>query len=91
MKKTEVVSLIAEKLGVSKAEASRRLEGVDAIVEAVVDGLEVGAKAKIGDYITVEKKEVAARICRNPKTGEEVQKEAGVKVVIKATAAAKNL
>ena len=91
MKKSELLKAISEAMGISKAEAARRLETVDAIFEVIAGNLETGAKVKMGDYVTVEKKLVPARECRNPKTGEMIQIEEKVAIKVKATAAVKNI
>lgn len=91
MKKSELVQAISEKMELSKAEAARRIDAMDVIVETIAETLEVGDKAKIGNYIVVEKKEVPARTGRNPKTGEALNIAEKVVVKVKATAAAKKL
>lgn len=91
MKKSELVQVISEKMELSKAEAARRIDAMDVIVETIADTLEVGDKAKIGNYIVVEKKEVPARTGRNPKTGEVLNIAEKVVIKVKATAAAKKL
>ena len=91
MKKSELVQAISEKMELSKAEAARRIDAMDIIVETIAETLEVGDKAKIGNYIVVEKKEVPARTGRNPKTGEVLNIAEKVVVKVKATAAAKKL
>lgn len=91
MTKKELVSLLAEKLEITKTEAATKIADMNKIIEVIVAKLEVGAKAKIGDYVVVEKKEVPARICRNPKTGETFEVDAKVAVKVKATAAVKGL
>lgn len=89
MKKSELVQAISEKMELSKAEAARRIDAMDVIVETIAETLEVGDKAKIGDYIVVEKKEVPARTGRHPKTGEVLNIAEKVVIKVKATAAAK--
>lgn len=91
MKKSELVQAISEKMELSKAEAARRIDAMDVIVETIAETLEVGDKAKIGNYIVVEKKEIPARTGRNPKTGEVLNIAEKVVVKVKATAAAKKL
>ena len=91
MKKSELVQAISEKMELSKAEAAKRIDAMDVIVETIADTLEVGDKAKIGNYIVVEKKEVPARTGRHPKTGEVLNIAEKVVVKVKATAAAKKL
>ena len=91
MKKTELVAAVAAKLQITKTEASRKIKEVDAVIEAAIGALEAEDKVKIGEYVAVEKKEVPARICRNPKTGEEIEKAAYVATKIKHTSVVKKL
>ena len=91
MKKPELVSLVSSKMGCSKVAAEKMLADVDAIMEIIAEAAEAGKKVKVGKYFTVEKKAVEARTCRNPKTGETIEKEAGVRISVKATEALKKL
>lgn len=91
MKKSELVSALATKMEITKKAAAEKIADVNTIIEVIAAGLEVGDKAKIGDFIVVEKKEVAARTCRNPKTGEEIVVPAKVALKVKHTSAVKNI
>ena len=91
MTKKELVKVISDAMKISQAEATRRIADINVMVETIAKALEVEDKAKLGDYIVVEKKLVPARIARNPKTGEEIQVAEKVAIKVKATAAAKKL
>lgn len=56
MRKQELVTLTKDALGLqSKVEAEGFLKEVDALIVSLANGLEVGDKAKIGEYFTIEK------------------------------------
>lgn len=77
--------------GLTKKGANDEIKKIDALVETLVEKLEVGDKIKIGEYLTISKVHKNAKISRNPKTGEEIPVEAKDVVVIKATKAGKEL
>jgi nucleoid DNA-binding protein len=91
MKKEELVKLLAAAMGITKIEANKRINDMDAIVEVLAKELAVGAKSKIGKYIVVEKKEIPEKVCRNPKTGEEITVDKHIAVKVKHSAAIKNI
>lgn len=80
MTKTELVELMAEKAGVSKAEASRVLAAFE---EAVTEGLVKEGKVSLVGFLTLEKKERAERTARNPQTGENITIPARNAVTVK--------
>lgn len=77
--------------GLTKKGANDEIKKIDALVEGLVEKLEVGDKIKVGEYLTISKVHKNAKISRNPKTGEEISVEAKDVVVIKATKAGKEL
>ncbi len=70
MNKGELVSAVAEKIGVSKGQAG---EALDAALTAITEALKRGEQVKIVGFGTFEVAERAAGEARNPKTGEKVQ------------------
>ena len=70
MSKQELVELIAEKAGLSKADATRAL---DATMESIKEGLKKEGKVALVGFGTFEAKKREAREGRNPLTGEKVQ------------------
>ncbi len=69
MIKSDIVDIVYERMGLSKAEAA---EAVEAIFDVVKETLSDGEKVQIvrfGNFQILIKKE---RIGRNPKTGEEI-------------------
>lgn len=70
MNKGELVSAVAEKIGVSKGQAG---EALDAALEAITEALKRGEQVKIVGFGTFGVTERAAGEARNPKTGAKVQ------------------
>lgn len=69
MNKAELVAAVAERLDVTKRETEMILNAIlDEIVQEVANGGEVRL-VNFGSFKTVRK---AARVARNPKTGEEI-------------------
>lgn len=69
MNKSELIDAIAAAADISKASAARAL---DAVIDSVTDTLKNGDKVSLVGFGTFEVKERAARVGRNPKTGEEI-------------------
>ena len=70
MNKSELVSAIAQKSGLTKKDAQAALEGA---IESIVESLKSGENVTLmgfGSFSTVERN---ARIGRNPKTGIAVE------------------
>ena len=70
MNKSELVSAIAEKSGVSKVDADKM---VSAFVETSKETLAKGESIQLIGFGTFSVAERVARIGRNPKTGKEIQ------------------
>ena len=66
MNKTELVSAIAEKTGLSKKDSEKALA---AAVETVTEALKAGDKVQLVGFGTFEVKDRPARVGRNPRTG----------------------
>ena len=69
MNKTELAAVVAEKTGLSKADAAK---AVAATVDAITDALVEGDKVALVGFGTFAVKERAARQGVNPRTGEKV-------------------
>lgn len=67
MNKSELVDAIAEQSGLTKADTTKALNG---FIEAVTDAMKRGDDVVLVGFGTFGVKERAARIGRNPKTGE---------------------
>ena len=69
MKKSELVTLVAEKTGFSKKDTEKT---IDTVFTAIADIMAAGDKLQISGFGTCETKERAARTGHNPRTGEEI-------------------
>lgn len=69
MNKSELISVIAEKMGVSKKEAE---VATNAFISTVSTALTEGRKIQLVGFGTFEVRERAARKGRNPQTGKEI-------------------
>lgn len=68
MTKLQLVEKISNKLGCTKIEADRTLNGV---VEVFKEAILEGEKVQLVGFGSFEPKTIAARKARNPRTGEE--------------------
>lgn len=67
MNKTELISKVAEKSGLSKKDAEK---AVNAFIETVTESLKSGNDVQLIGFGNFQVKQRAARDGRNPKTGE---------------------
>lgn len=81
MKKSEMISVIAEKTGVSKSEAEKVF---NATFDMFKEELAKGEKVSVAGFGTFKISERAAREGRNPLTGEKLQIAASKSVSFKA-------
>ncbi len=86
MKKVELVEAVAEKTGLTKADATR---AIDATFEVITGALQGGDKVPLVGFGTFAVSERAARSGRNPQTGEPVEIPARKAVTFKAGSALK--
>ena len=70
MNKAELIGSIADKSGLSKADAGKAL---DALVSSVSDALSSGDRVSLVGFGSWSVDERSARTGRNPRTGEEIQ------------------
>jgi len=68
--KTELIEAIAASADLSKASAGRAL---DAMIEAIAETLKGGGQVTLVGFGSFSVKERAARMGRNPQTGEPIQ------------------
>lgn len=80
MNKAELVATLAEKVGSNKAAE----KFINAFVETVTDALLKGDKVQLIGFGTFETRERAAKIGRNPQTGEQIHIDACVVPAFKA-------
>ena len=69
MNKSDLVDAIAEKTGLTKVDSGK---AVDAFVQSVTEGLAKGESLSLVGFGSFSVKQRAARVGRNPKTGEPV-------------------
>jgi len=81
MTKTDLVNYIAEKAGLTKADAARALE---AMQEGITEGLKNEKKVTLTGFCTFTAVDKPAKDGRNPRTGETVKIPARVAVNVKA-------
>ena len=81
LNRSELVSAIAAKSGLTKTDADSALSALQAVL---IEQLENGEAVKVTGLFSVERVERKARTGRNPRTGEEIQIPAGFGVKISA-------
>ena len=86
MKKAELVEAIAEKTGLTKADATRALE---ATFEVITKALKKGERVPVAGFGTFNVSKRKAREGRNPQTGATVKIPARKAVTFKAGTALK--
>lgn len=69
MNKQAIIEMVHEKLGGTKAQAE---EVVSGIFDSIVDAVKKGSEVSIAGFGSIKPKKRAARMARNPKTGETV-------------------
>jgi len=87
MNKADLISVVAEKAGISKKDSER---AVSATFDAVSDALAGGDKIQLVGFGSFEIKTRAARTGRNPKTKETIEIPASKVPVFKAGKALKD-
>ena len=81
MNKSDLVAVVAEKLGATKRDAEASL---NAVVEAITESLVKGEKIQLVGFGSFEVRKRAARKGRNPQTKEEIRIPASKAPVFKA-------
>jgi len=87
MNKAELIAVVAEKAELSKKDTEK---AVNALIEAITEGLKKGEKIQLVGFGGFEVKQRAARMGRNPKTKEQIQIPASSVPVFKAGKAFKD-
>ncbi len=87
MNKADLVSVVAEKAGLTKKDSEK---AINALFEAVSDALVNDDKVQLVGFGSFEVKSRAPRIGRNPKTKESIQIPASKSPVFKAGKALKD-
>lgn len=74
MNKSEFVDALAEKSGMTKADAARAIDAIFATDTGIIaETLQKGDRVQITGFGTFEAKHRKARTGRNPRTGETIQ------------------
>jgi DNA-binding protein HU-beta len=74
MNKSEMVQVLAERAGLSRADAARAVEAVfDPDSGMIAQALRGGERVQISGFGTFEAKQRKARTGRNPRTGTEIR------------------
>ena len=87
MNKADLVSVVAEKTGLTKKDTEK---AINALFDTVSDTLVQGEKVQLVGFGSFEVKPRAARIGRNPKTKESIQIPASKSPIFKAGKALKD-
>jgi DNA-binding protein HU-beta len=87
MNKAELIDAVASSADLSKASAT---EAVDAVVDTITESLSNGDSVTLVGFGTFEVRARAARMGRNPQTGEEIQIKASKAPAFKAGKALKD-
>lgn len=86
MNKTQLIEAVSAAANLSKADASR---AVEAIVQSITDTLSNNDGVQLTGFGSFSTKNRAARMGRNPQTGEQIQISASTVVIFKAGKALK--
>ena len=70
MNKTELISAVADKAGLSKKDSEK---AVNAVIDTIVETMKAGDKVTLVGFGAFEAKERAARIGRNPQNKQEIR------------------
>jgi DNA-binding protein HU-beta len=70
MNKSELITSISTKSGLTKVDAEKALKG---IIESIEETLAKGEKVQLVGFGIFEPRQRAARVGRNPRTKEEIQ------------------
>ena len=87
MNKAELINAVAEKTGLSKKDTEAAISGA---IEVITASLVEGEKVQLVGFGSFEVKGRAARIGRNPRTGNEIKIPASKLPVFKAGKALKD-
>lgn len=81
MNKTDLINSVADQTGLSKGDATKAVESV---ISAVTNALRGGDQVALVGFGTFSVRDRAARMGRNPRTGETIQIPASRNPVFKA-------
>jgi len=87
MNKAELIASVAEKADISRKDAEK---AVNAEFDCITDSLKAGDKVSLVGFGIFDVKERAERMCKNPRTGEDVLSPAARVPAFKAGKALKD-
>ncbi|MBR2454265.1 MAG: HU family DNA-binding protein [Clostridia bacterium] len=87
MTKSDLISVVATKTDLKKKDME---VAVNAVIEAIIEGLVAGDKIQISGFGAFETKDVAEHQGRNPATGETITVAASKKIVFSPAKAMKD-
>jgi DNA-binding protein HU-beta len=70
MNKSELIDSAAQRAGLSKSDMSKAL---DSLLDGISGALQRGDRVSLSGFGTFERRDRAARMGRNPQTGEQLQ------------------
>ena len=88
MNKSELIAVVAEKIGLTKKDAERV---INCAIDTITDNLEKGEKVQLSGFGIFEVKAREARVGRNPRTKEAIQIPATRSPAFKPSKALKDL
>lgn len=86
MNKRDLVECVSAEIGGPRQNAEK---AVKAVIDSILDGLDRDGSVTIAGFGTFERKERAARVGRNPRTGESIEIPATSTVGFRPAAALK--
>lgn len=88
MNKSELAKAIADKSGITRAQAG---DAIDALVEAVVAAAKADDAVQLAGFGTFHAKHREAREVRNPRTGEKMMSKAKTALAFRPASALKDI
>jgi DNA-binding protein HU-beta len=88
MNKSELAKAVADKSGITRAQAG---EAVDAVIDAVVAAAKNGDSVQLAGFGTFHAKHREAREVRNPRTGEKMMSKAKTQLAFRPASALKDI
>lgn len=84
MKRAQLIESVAERAGISKAQAQKIVHTVFGVIAHNLT--EGDGELQLTDFGTFQRKDVPERTARNPRTGEKITVEAHTKITFKPSA-----
>ena len=88
MNKSELAKAVADKSGITKAQAG---DAIDAFVEAIIAAAKADDAVQLAGFGTFHAKHREAREVRNPRTGEKMMSKAKTSLAFRPASALKDI